>query len=69
MFYDFWQGMTTGAAAAKQRRREDMAKVMERLATGAIKPMIAATFPLNEAAAAMEKSEARGLFGKVIIVP
>ncbi|MCF7702406.1 medium chain dehydrogenase/reductase family protein [Loktanella sp. M215] len=69
MFYDFWQGMLTGKAVARQRRREDMAKVMEQLATGAIKPMIAATFPLIEVAAAMEKSEARGLFGKVVIVP
>ncbi|PIL14342.1 hypothetical protein P775_26925 [Puniceibacterium antarcticum] len=60
--------MTTGAAAAKKLRCEDMTKVMARLATGAIKPMIAATFPLNEAAAAMGKSEARGLFGKLVIV-
>ena len=69
LFYDFWEGMLTGAAAAKQRRREDMAKVLARLAAGVIKPVIAATFPLNDTAAAMERAEARGLFGKVVIVP
>ncbi|MGV8833144.1 MAG: medium chain dehydrogenase/reductase family protein [Devosia sp.] len=69
MFYDFWEGMLTGAAAAKQRRREDMAKVLAQLSAGAIKPVIAATYPLSDAVAAMERAEARGLFGKVVIVP
>jgi len=69
MFYDFWEGMLVGAAKAKDRRRADMAKVLARLASGAIKPVIAATFPLREAAAALARSEARGLFGKVVIVP
>jgi NADPH:quinone reductase-like Zn-dependent oxidoreductase len=69
MFYDFWEGMLVGPAKAKQRRREDMAKVLARLASGSIKPVIAATYPLREAVAGMERSEARGLFGKVVIVP
>ena len=69
MFYDFWEGMLTGAARSKQRRREDLAKVLERLAAGAIKPTIGAIFPLSEAVAAMEHSEARGVFGKVVTVP
>ena len=43
MFYDFWEGMLVGSAKAKQRRREDMAKVLARLASGGIKPVIAAT--------------------------
>ena len=69
LFYDFWEGMLVGAAKAKQQRRDDMAKVLARVASGAVKPMIAAVFPLSEAVAAMERSEARGLFGKVVIVP
>jgi len=69
MFYDFWEGMLVGPAAAKQRRRDDMARVLAQLAAGAIKPVIAATFALSEAVAAMERSEARGLFGKVVITP
>jgi 2-desacetyl-2-hydroxyethyl bacteriochlorophyllide A dehydrogenase len=69
LFYDFWEGMLVSPAKAKQRRREDLAKVLARMATGAIKPVIAAIFPLGEAAAGMERSEARGLFGKVVIVP
>jgi len=69
LFYDFWEGMLVGAAKAKQQRRDDMAKVLARVASGAVKPMIAAVFPLSDAVAAMERSEARGLFGKVVIVP
>ena len=68
-FYDFWEGMLIGAAAAKRRRREDLAKVLGLLSAGVIKPVIAATFPLREAQAAMELAEARGVFGKVVIVP
>ena len=34
MFYDFREGMLVGSAKAKQRRREDMAQVLARLASG-----------------------------------
>jgi NADPH:quinone reductase-like Zn-dependent oxidoreductase len=69
VFYDFWEGMLVGPAKSRARRREDMAKVFTLLASGVIKPIIAATFPLREAQAAMEFAEARGVFGKVVIVP
>ena len=69
MFYDFWEGMLVNPAASKRRRREDLAKVLELLSAGAIKAVVAATFPLIEAQAAMERAEARGVFGKVVIVP
>lgn len=69
VFYDFWEGMIVGPAGSKSRRREDMAKVFGLMASGAIKPIIAATFPLRQAQAAMELAEARGVFGKVVIVP
>lgn len=69
LFYDFWEGMLVNPAASKQRRREDMAKVFALMASGAIKPIIAASFPLLKAQAAMERAEARGVFGKVVIVP
>ncbi|MEO5805257.1 zinc-binding dehydrogenase [Devosia sp.] len=68
-FYDFWGGMLINPTKAKQHRREDLAKVLALLAAGAIKPVIAATFPLHQAQAAMEFAEAKGVFGKVVIVP
>ena len=68
-FYDFWGGMLSGPTASKRRRREDLAKVLALLSSGAIKPVVAATFPLRQAQAAMELAEARGVFGKVVIVP
>jgi NADPH2:quinone reductase len=69
LFYDFWEGMLVNPAASKRQRREDMAKVFALLSSGAIKPIIAASFPLLKAQAAMERAEARGVFGKVVIVP
>ena len=69
VFYDFWEGMLVNPTGSKSRRREDLAKVLALLSSGAIKPIIAATFPLREAQAAMELAEARGVFGKVVIVP
>ncbi|SFC50774.1 medium chain dehydrogenase/reductase family protein [Devosia psychrophila] len=68
-FYDFWGGMLVDKAGSRSRRREDLAKVLDLMASGAIKPIIAATFPLYQAQAAMELAEARGVFGKVVIVP
>lgn len=56
--------MLVGAAKAKERRRSDMAKVLALLASGASKPVIAASFQLREAAAALERSDARGLFAR-----
>nr|WP_253260710.1 zinc-binding dehydrogenase [Rhodanobacter glycinis] len=68
-FYDFWEGMLIGPTAARRRRRADLAEVLELLSSGAIKPIVATTFPLFEAQAALEHAEARGVFGKVVIVP
>ncbi|WP_421761854.1 zinc-binding dehydrogenase [Devosia sp.] len=69
VFYDFWEGMIVGPAASKSRRREDLGKVLARMSSGAIKPVIAATFQLRDARAALEFAEARGVFGKVVMVP
>ncbi len=68
-FYDFWGGMLVNPTAAKRQRRDDLAKVFDLLAIGAIKPIVAARFPLNQASAALELAETRTVFGKVVIVP
>ena len=68
-FYDFWGGSLISPTASRRARREDLAKVFELLAAGAIKAVVAAKFPLREARAALEMAETRTAFGKVVIVP
>lgn len=68
-FYDFWGGMLVNPVASRRQRRADLARVFTLLAAGAIKPVIAARFPLRDAAAALQLAETRTVFGKVVIVP
>jgi NADPH:quinone reductase-like Zn-dependent oxidoreductase len=49
--------------------REELEKVLALAARGLIKPLVADTFPLSEARAAMERMEARDFFGKILILP
>ena len=49
--------------------RVELEKVLSLGARGLIKPLVAATYPLSEARAAMERLEARDFFGKVLILP
>jgi len=51
-----------------QPRREAMAAAVELLA-GGIKPAIAASFPLSEAARAHELVESRKAMGKIVLKP
>jgi len=47
--------------------RNELATVFELIARGALKPQVAATFPLEEAAKAMELMESREFFGKIVL--
>lgn len=47
--------------------RYESETVFELIARGALKPQIAATFPLAEAAAAMDLMESRDFFGKIVL--
>jgi NADPH2:quinone reductase len=50
-------------------RREAMARAIEMLGTGGIKPAIAARFPLAQAARAHELIERRSAMGKIVLTP
>lgn len=49
--------------------REELEKVLALGARGLIKPIVAKTFPLEEARAAMDLLESRDFFGKILITP
>ena len=47
--------------------RYELETCFELIARGALKPQVAATFPLDEAAQAMELMESREFFGKIVL--
>ena len=49
--------------------REELEKVLSLGARGMIKPLVATTFPLEEAEAAMTQLENRDFFGKILLLP
>jgi alcohol dehydrogenase len=49
--------------------REDLTALLNMVASGALKPVIDRTFPLNESAEALRLIEDREVFGKVIVEP
>lgn len=49
--------------------REELEKVLSLGARGMIKPLVAATFPLAEARAAMALLDSRDFFGKILLLP
>jgi alcohol dehydrogenase len=49
--------------------REDLTQVLDLAQSGALKAVVAATFPLDEAAEALRRIEDRQVFGKVIVTP
>jgi NADPH:quinone reductase len=49
--------------------QEAVAELVELWASGVVKPLVGATFPLAEAGAAHELIESRGHVGKVVLVP
>ena len=49
--------------------REAIGELLELWSSGAVKPLVGATFPLERAADAHELIEARRHVGKVVLVP
>jgi NADPH2:quinone reductase len=74
-FYDVWAGAGKPDSAKREafraRMRTDLAQVFDLLRDGHLTAMIAARFPLTEAAEAMELAESSGrtALGKIILVP
>jgi NADPH2:quinone reductase len=68
-FYNFWGGHLLRPAAFRGRFRHDLEKLLELLSQGAIKPPVAARFPLREASAAMQLAESHTVRGKIVLVP
>lgn len=68
-FYDLWAGHKARPARFRRRLENDLGQVFGLLRHGTITANIAATFPLTEAAPALELAESRTLNGKVILLP
>ena len=68
-FYDLWGGHLLNRAAFHRRARQDLAQVLDLLATGVLVPQIAARFPLTQASDALKLAESRTVFGKVLLIP
>lgn len=49
--------------------RDEVLRCLDLLARGKITPLVAATFPLEQAKEAMELMESRDFFGKIVITP
>jgi NADPH2:quinone reductase len=75
MKYDIWKSWfyTRPSFFVHTRRREDLVAsandFFALLKNGTIKVQIAATFPLQEAAAAHRIVESRGTIGSVVLIP
>lgn len=67
-FYNLWAGV--GRRPRFQARvREDLTRVLELLADGALVAQVAARLPLDQATAAMELAESHTIVGKVVLGP
>jgi NADPH:quinone reductase-like Zn-dependent oxidoreductase len=68
-FYNFWAGHSLSIRKFRQRQHADLTAVLDLLAQGELIPLVAARFPLTEAAAALTLAESRTTSGKVVLVP
>jgi NADPH2:quinone reductase len=68
-FYNFWGGHLVRPRAFRRRFQQDLHQVLALVAQGAIRPPIAARFPLSEAGAALQLAESHTVRGKVVLVP
>ena len=66
-FYNIWDGK--GSESFRGQLREDFAQLTTLLASGVLKPRIAARFPLAQITDAMKLAESRTAYGKVVLVP
>ncbi|MCD5311199.1 medium chain dehydrogenase/reductase family protein [Kineosporia babensis] len=68
-FFSIWAGKKLNPKAFRARRREDLQQLLSLLAQGALKPQIAAQFPLSSVTDAMRLAESRTVLGKVVLTP
>jgi NADPH:quinone reductase-like Zn-dependent oxidoreductase len=68
-FFNLWAGHKRHRDRYRTQLREDLGRVLDLVAGGEITPQIAATYPLDQAAAALRRAEEGGLTGKIILVP
>jgi len=68
-FYDLWAGHRSRPRRFRAHLEQDLTRVLELVRDGVIAADIAATFPLAQAARALELAESRTLKGKVILLP
>ncbi|QRR04099.1 zinc-binding dehydrogenase [Dyadobacter sandarakinus] len=66
-FYNIWDGK--GTEKFQGQLRDSFAALTTLLASGVLKPQIAARFPLTQITAAMKLAESRTAYGKVVLVP
>lgn len=66
-FYNIWEGK--GSETFQGQLRETFVQLTTLLASGVLKPQIAARFPLAQITAAMKLAESRTAYGKVVLVP
>ena len=66
-FYNIWDGK--GSEVFQRQLRETFAELTTLLASGVLKPQIAARFPLTQIIAAMKLAESRTVYGKIVLVP
>ena len=66
-FYNIWEGK--GSDIFQIKLKESFAQLTTMLATGVLRPQIAAHFPLTQIIAAMKLAESRTAYGKVVLVP
>ncbi|HEX4903191.1 MAG TPA: NADPH:quinone oxidoreductase family protein [Acidimicrobiales bacterium] len=62
----FWGAFT---ARDPERHRRNIAQLLEWLAEGKLRPHVSATYPLEQAAAAITDLEQRRALGKVVVTP
>lgn len=68
-FFNLWAGKALRPGRYRRQLREDLGAVFALLASGAITPQVARTFPLAEAAAALRYAESGTVAGKVVLIP
>lgn len=68
-FFNLWAGKRLRPARFRTQLREDLGRVLALVADGRIDAQVARTFPLTQAADALQFAEAGGIAGKVVLVP
>lgn len=68
-FYDLWGGHRINRRAFWRRAQEDLSRVLDLLAVGALRPQVAVRLPLTQASEVLRLAESRTVFGKMVLIP